>query len=714
MALLMGAAVMLQSCADKTASYDFPAIPVTYPATAQDSTVDTYFGQTVADPYRWLENDTSAQTEAWVKAQNEVTFGYLEKVPFRGHIQKELTERVNFERYSAPFKIGEYYFFYKNDGLQNQSVIYRQKGLEGAPEVFLDPNKLSADGTTSVGIVGASKDDKYLTLSVSKAGSDWQEFVVAEVATAAFLPDTLRWVKFSGATWFKDGFFYSRYDAPAQGTELSGQNQFHKVYYHKLGTPQDKDVLVYTDPKNPLRYFGLGQTEDETYQFLSVSQGTSGTELLWRKASAGNEPFKLLFKGFDHEYEVVDNIGDKLLVVTNEDAPNQKLVLVDPNKPEKANWTEFLAEKPEKINSVTTAGGKLFVSYLKDVATHVYQYDLGGKLEKEIPLPGLGSASGFSGKKDYTSIFYTYTSYNYPSTIFRYDIASGQSTVFRQPKLPINPEDFVVNQVFYPSKDGTKIPMFLIHRKDLKMDGQRPVYLYGYGGFNISLTPSYSAMLLYWAEQDGVIAITNLRGGGEYGEAWHKAGMLLNKQNVFDDFISAAEYLVKEKVTNKDKIAIAGGSNGGLLVGAAMTQRPDLFKVALPQVGVLDMLRYQKFTIGWGWGVEYGTSDSLQHFQNLIKYSPLHNLKAGTAYPATMVLTADHDDRVVPAHSFKFAAALQKAHQGENPVLIRIETQAGHGGSSLTKAIEERTDVYSFAFYNLKVVPKSWKPAEKE
>lgn len=679
--------------------------PLVYPITQKDSSVvDTYFGTKVADPYRWLENDTTTQTKAWVTAQNKVTFGYLEQIPFRKKISNRLTEIMNYPRYGSPFRVGDYYFSSKNDGLQNQSVYYVQKGIDGTPEVFLDPNTLSKDGTTSAGFAGTSNDKKYVAISTNAAGGDWQEMEVMEVATKKKLSDKLKWLKFTGAAWYKDGFFYSRFDEPKKGQELSGQNQFQKVYYHKLGDPQAKDQLVYQDPKHPLRYFGVGVTEDERFAILFISEGTDGAEIMYKDLQAGDKEFKLLFKGFDFNYNVFDNIGDKLLVYHNNGAPNYKVSLVDPKS---GKMSDFVSEKPEKLESVGTAGGKLLASYLKDVTTKVFQYDIAtGKLEREIPMPGLGTAWGFGGNRDDKDLFYTFTSFTVPNTIYRYNLVSGESSIFRQPEVKFNPADYETKQVFYASKDGTKIPMFITHKKGIKLDGTAPTLLYAYGGFNISETPYFNPTNLVLLENGGIFVTANLRGGGEYGEKWHKGGMLLNKQNVFDDFIAAAEYLIKEKYTSKESLAIEGGSNGGLLVGACMTQRPDLYAVAFPAVGVMDMLRFHKFTVGYGWVVEYGSSEkSKADFENLYRYSPLHNLKAGTSYPATMITTADHDDRVVPAHSFKFAATLQEKHKGKAPVLIRIETQAGHGGSSLTKRIEESTDIWSFMFANMGVIP---------
>ncbi len=703
--ILLSTALALAGCQFNQNDSSMNQDRLAYPATYKDTTVvDDYFGTKVADPYRWLENDTSAQTKAWVEAENKITFGYLKSIPFSEKIRTRLTEIVNYERYDSPFKEGEHYFFTKNDGLQNQSVIYYQKGLEGAPEVFLDPNSLSKDGTTRAQLAGFSKDKKYTVIATNPSGGDWQEMEVMEVSTKKKLSDRLKWIKFSGAAWYKNGFFYSRYAEPKKGEELSGQNQFQKVYYHTLGDAQSKDQLVYEDPKHPLRYFGIGTTEDERFAILYISEGTDGTEIMVKDLTEENSDFKLLFKGFEHNYTIVDNLNDKLLVYHNKGVSNYKVSLADPKT---GKMTDFIPEKPEKLESVGTAGGKLFASYLKDVVTKVYQYDIAkGTLEREIPMPGVGSAWGFNGYNDDRELFYTFTSFNVPSTIYRYNIATGKSSIFRQPKVKFNPEDYETKQVFYPSKDGTKIPMFLTYKKGIALNGTAPTLLYAYGGFNISETPYFSASNLILLENGGIYAVANLRGGGEYGEKWHKAGMLLKKQNVFDDFIAAAEYLIAKGYTSKDYLAIEGGSNGGLLVGACMTQRPDLYRVCFPAVGVMDMLRFHKFTVGWGWVVEYGSAEkSKEDFKNLYGYSPLHTLKDSTEYPATMVTTADHDDRVVPAHSFKFAATLQEKHKGPHPVLIRIDTQAGHGGSSLSKAIDYSTDTWSFMFANIGIIP---------
>ncbi len=671
---------------------------ITYPRTEKVDQVDDYFGTRVADPYRWLEDDNSEETRSWVEEQNRVTFAYLEKIPYREKIRKRLKDIYNYPRMGQPIRAGEYYFFYKNDGLQNQSVIYVQKGLDGQPEVFIDPNQLSPDGTVRIGLAGFSPDFRYVAINRSEAGSDWSEIRVMEIATRQELPDRIRWVKFSGAAWYKDGFFYSGYDQPAPGQELRARNEYQKVFYHKLGEPQEKDTLVYQDPKNPLRYFNLGVTEDQKYAVLEVSAGTSGNELYWKDLAAKKSDFQLLIPGFENDSEVIDNLGDKFLVRTNIGAANYRLVLVDPRNPSPDKWQEILPEKPEVLVSASTAGGYLFASYLQDARTRVYQHRPTGELIKEVELPAIGTASGFGGWRDDKVIFYTFQSFNYPPTIYKYDLASGQSEVFVRQQVKFNPEDFEVKQVFYNSKDGTRVPMFIIHKRGLVLDGKNPTWLTAYGGFNVSLTPGFNPTILIILENGGVFAQPNLRGGGEYGEKWHRAGMLENKQNVFDDFIAAAEYLINEKYTSPRFLAISGASNGGLLVGAVMTQRPELFGVAFPAVGVMDMLRYHRFTVGWGWVVEYGSSDNEEQFRYLYKYSPLHNIRDGICYPATMVTTADHDDRVVPAHSFKFAATLQEKQACNKPVLIRIETRSGHGSSNVTKAIDELTDKYSFMF----------------
>jgi prolyl oligopeptidase len=675
-----------------------------YPSTRRVDTVTDYYGTKVADPYRWLEDDNSDETKAWVKEENKVTFDYLSKIPDRQKIHQRLEAIYNYPRYSAPFRKGDNYYFTKNDGLQNQAVWYVQKGINARPEVFIDPNKFSEDGTVSLGGISFSKNGRYLAYTLQKSGSDWQYGYILDAQTKKKLTDSLLWLKFTGFSWKgEDGFYYSRYPEQKEEDKLKGQNVSPKVYYHKLGTAQPADVLVYEDKEHPQRFAGVGLTEDERFLVLQTSEGTSGGEI-WIKdlKDAAQASFSLLVPGFATEPSVVDNAEGKLLLQTNDGAPNYKLVLVDPKHPAKENWKEVIPEQKEVLQSVGTGGGYLFASYLKDASTRVYQYTYDGKLVREIKLPGIGTAEGFGTEKQYREFFYTYASYNYPPTIFKYDIAAGGSSLFRKPEVKFNPEDYEVKQVFFSSKDGTKVPMFITYKKGLQLNGQNPVLMTGYGGFNVATTPYFSPSNIFFIEQGGLFAEVVLRGGNDYGEEWHKAGMLDKKQHVFDDFIGAAEFLVKNNYTNSSKLAIEGGSNGGLLIGACMTQRPDLFKVALPHVGVMDMLRYHKFTIGYAWAVEYGSSDNPEQFKYLIQYSPLHNLKKGVSYPATMVATADHDDRVVPAHSFKFAATLQEDNAGTNPVLIRIESKAGHGGGMPTsKRIDLLTDVWSFTMYNL-------------
>ena len=673
-----------------------------YPETKKDSTTDNYFGKAIADPYRWLENDTSAETKAWVVAQNKVTQNYLSQIPYREDIKKRLTEIWNYPKESAPFKVGEYYFFTKNDGLQNQGVWFIKKGLDGKEETFLDPNKLTADGTAAISLLGFSHDKKYVAYSVAQAGSDWSSIYVMDIATKTKLPDELKWTKFSGAAWKNDGFYYSKFDAPAKGMDLSAANKFQKIYYHKLGDPQQNDQLIFEDKTNPNLYFGASVTEDDRFLIIYASAGTSGNALYYQDLNETNSKISSLVKGYDHNHNVIDNIDGKLLLNTDLGAENKQVVLVDPKNPDSKNWQKIIPESKLPLEGVGSGGGFLWASYLKDASTNIVQFELTGKQIGEVKLPAIGTASGFAGYKNDKEFFYTFTNFTTPGAIYRYDINQAKSELYKKSGLKFNTEDYETKQVFYPSKVGTKVPMFIVHKKGIKLDGNNPVYLYAYGGFQISLTPAFSLSRMLFLERGGIYVQPSLRGGSEYGEAWHKGGMLANKQNVFDDFIAAAEYLVKEKYTNPSKIAISGGSNGGLLVGACMTQRPELFKVALPAVGVLDMLRYHKFTVGWGWAVEYGTSDKKEDFDYLIKYSPLHNVKAGVNYPATLITTADHDDRVVPAHSFKFAATLQEKYKGENPMLIRIETKAGHGaGKPTTKMIEEAADVWSFVFQNL-------------
>jgi len=683
-------------------------VPAPYPVTEKVDTVDVYFGKEVPDPYRWLEDDNSAETEEWVKAQNEVTFGYLEQIPFRNKIKERLEQIWDYPKYGTPFKEGDNYFFFKNDGMQNQYVMYKQTSLDAEPEVFLDPNTFSEDGTVALSGLGFSHDGKYVSYSISKSGSDWSEIYVMEVESKEKLDDHLEWIKFSGMSWKDDGFYYSRYDAPAEGDALKAKNEYHKVYYHKLGTSQDQDQLIYKNDEKPLRNYYAGTTEDESFLILSESEGTSGNALYAKKLDGQQKDFKLIAPGFEHEYNVIDNLGDQLLIMTNEGAPKWQLVLVDPENPSSENWKVIIPEKEEVLQTISLIGGKIVAEYMKDATSVAYIYDYEGNYLEELQLPGIGSMSGMRGKKDENIAFYSFTSFTFPSAVYKFNMDSNTSEVYTRSEIDFNPDAYETKQVFYESKDGTKVPMFVVHKKGMEMDGQNPTYLYGYGGFNISLTPSFSIGRLILLENGFVFAMPNLRGGGEYGEAWHDAGIKMNKQNVFDDFIAAAEYLIKEKYTSPEKLAIAGGSNGGLLVGACMIQRPELFKVALPAVGVMDMLRYHKFTIGWAWASDYGTSEENEEmFNYLLGYSPLHNLEEGINYPATMITTADHDDRVVPAHSFKFAATLQEKHEGENPVLIRIDVKAGHGGGKPTsKIIEEYADEWSFMMYNLGVEPK--------
>ncbi len=692
--------IVVLSCQKNEKNTDPMQAKLTYPVTKTVDQKDNYNGTEIEDPYRWLEIDTATDVEEWVKAQNAVTFDYLSKIPYRQQIEERYTDLFNYAKYGVPFRAGDYYFFPKNDGLQNQAVWYVQKGLDAMPEVFLDANEMSKDGTVAINPIGTSQDNKYFTYSKSVAGSDWSEIHIVDIASKKELPDVLKWAKFSGASWSKNGFFYSRYPAPAQGAELSGNNQFHSVYYHKLGEPQSNDKFIYEDKKNPSYYHNAGVSEDGKYLFLYAAPGTDGFATYYKNLEK-DEPIKLLFEGYGNKSTVVHNIGTKFLVLTDLDAPNYRLIEVDITKPEKKNWKDIIPTGENLLQNVNTGSGKLFVNYLVNATDRHYQMNYDGSGKQEIKLPGLGSASGFGGKEGDKVQFYSFTSFVYPNTVFKYDPATGKSEAFFKSDLKFNPDDYVEKQVFYKSKDGTKVSMFLVHQKDLKLDGNNPTNLYAYGGFNISMTPGFSASRLILLENGGVYAMPNLRGGGEYGEAWHQAGMLDKKQNVFDDFIAAAEYLIQEKYTSKEKLAISGGSNGGLLVGAVMVQRPELFAVAFPAVGVLDMLRYHKFTIGKGWIPEYGSAENPQQFPYLIKYSPLHNLKPNVKYPSTMITTADHDDRVVPAHSFKFAAQLQKSHKGDNPVIIRIDTNAGHGaGKPTSKVIEEQADIWSFFFYN--------------
>ena len=697
-ALLAGASVLAMTGCDNMKQIKH----LPYPETARGEVVDNYFGTEVPDPYRWLEDDNSEATAAWVAAENAVTEDYLSQIPFRNAIRERLTQLWNYPKEGAPSKHGDWYYYYYNDGLQNQSVLCRTQQPGEVGEVFLDPNTLSEDGTVALSAVSFSKNGRYFAYAAAASGSDWVEIRVMDTETKALTEDRIEWVKFSGAVWAPDskGFYYSAYDAPKEGV-YSAQNQFQKVYYHKLGTPQTADRLIYEDKAHPLRYFSAWPSEDGKWLFVIASEGTSGTEVLCRKSS--ETKFRTLLAGFDHDYAPVDCKEDNLYFVTNEGASNYTLKRIALNAPAKVE-TVIPEHEKNLLEGVGTAGGYLFASYLQDAQNQVVQYDYDGRLVREIVLPAIGTVGGFSGEEEDTELYYSLANYTAPATIYRYDIASGESTLYKSPEVAFDPALFVTEQVFYPSKDGTQVPMFITRRKDMKLDGKNPCLLYGYGGFQINLTPGFNPSALMFVEQGGVYCVANLRGGSEYGEAWHKAGMLENKQNVFDDFIAAAEYLIAQKYTSSERLAINGGSNGGLLVGACEVQRPDLYAVCLPQVGVMDMLRYHKFTIGWGWAVEYGSSDNEEQFPYIYKYSPLHNIKEGVKYPATLVMTADHDDRVVPAHSFKFAAQMQHCQAGEAPVLIRIESKAGHGaGKPTSKRIDEAADMYAFLFQNIGV-----------
>ena len=678
---------------------------LTYPVTTKGTQVDDYHGVQVADPYRWLEDDNSKETAAWVKAQNKVTKGYLKHIPARKKISKRLTKLWDYEKYRQPFKKGERYFYEKNNGLQNHYVLYTMKSLDDKPRVLLDPNKLSSDGTVSVSGQSLSEDGSLLAYAISESGSDWKTWHVRNVETGKDLDDEVEWSKFSGASWTHDnsGFFYSRYDAPEEGAELKSQNHFHKLYFHKLNTKQSEDVLVYDRPDQKEWGFGGYVTEDGQYLIISVSKGTERKNLVFFKNLASpDSPFVELISEFENQYVFVGNDGPVFFFRSDNEAPLSRLIAIDIRNPSKYNWKEIVPQSQDTLRSVSLVNNMFVASYLHDAQTNVRIFGMDGSHVRDVKLPGIGSAWGFGGKKTDTETFYSFTGFTTPGAVYRYDLATGTSTLFRKPQVDFDADEYETQQVFYYSKDGKRIPMFITHKKGLVLDGNNPTLLYGYGGFNIPLTPSFSVGNLVWMEMGGVYAMPNLRGGGEYGKPWHEGGMKLTKQNTFNDFIAAAEWLIENKYTNSSKLAIRGRSNGGLLVGACMTQRPDLFAVALPGVGVLDMLRFNKFTIGWAWESDYGSPQNAEEFKALYSYSPLHNLKQGTAYPATLINTADHDDRVFPAHSFKFAAALQAAHTGDNPVLIRIETKAGHGaGKPTTKRIAEIADEWAFVVQNL-------------
>ncbi len=678
-----------------------PNTKISYPDSREELNVsDKYHGTMVKDPYRWLEDDRSPETAGWVELQNAVTEKYLNQIPFRDEIRTRYRELLDYPRMSSPLKVGDYYFFYKNTGLQNQPVIYRQKGLSGNPEVFLDANAHSQEGTISFQLGGASKDDQYICYFKQTAGSDWMEAQIKKVATGITLPDLVQHIKFSGTNWYQDGFFYSRYPEPNEANKFSDAHKFHSVYYHRIGTNQAEDELIFNDHLNPNHIHSIAVTEDQKYLILTKSSGTNGYETYYRH-TADKGKFIPLFTGFDHKNLIIDHNEGCFLVLTDIGAPRYRLVRIDLHRSAREHWHEVIPESEDYLRSVSSAGGKLFANYLRDAITKIYQFNLDGSAKTEINTPGLGNVEGFQGKKTDKLLFYTFTSFLYPPTIFTYDMVTGESSPFYETPLKYDPQDYDETQVFYESKDGLDIPMFIVAKKGISRNGDNPAYLYGYGGFNVSLTPNYHPWRILLLEQSGVYIQANIRGGGEYGERWHQAGMLLQKQNCFDDFLTAAKYLIENKYTSSSKLAIAGGSNGGLLVGACMTQAPELFAVAFPAVGVLDMLRYHRFTIGHAWVVEYGSSEDAEHFENLLNYSPLHNLKLNTKYPSTLIFTADHDDRVVPAHSFKFAAQLQKCHSGNNPVLIRIEKQAGHGvGKPIHKILAEGTDRMAFFLFN--------------
>lgn len=678
-----------------------------YPETSKGEVVDNYHGTDVADPYRWLEDDMSEETAAWVRAQNEVTFSYLETIPFRDEVKERMTKMWDYPKMGLPFKEGEHYFYTYNSGLQNQDMLYIKDRLDGEGKVFLDPNTFSEDGTVALSVVSVSNDHQYFAYGISRAGSDWQEFYIREIASGKDLEDHLQWIKFSGIAWFGNGFYYTRYDQPAEGDELKGENKNAKVYYHRVGTTQEEDRLVYEDPSHPDWGFSLQVTEDEQYLFLYVTESTSGNALAYRKAESVTGEFTWLDEDFDNEYQVIGNKGHMIFVRTNLDAPRYRLIGIDLQRPDRENWVDIIPEDEKNVlETATLAGSRIIATFLQDAYHIAGVYDLDGAFLHPITLPGIGSLAGISAKMKDKTAFYSFSSFNLPSTIFKYDVESNSSTVYYAPDVDFDASNYETRQVFYESQDGTRVPMFIVHKKGLELDGNNPTLLYGYGGFNVTYSPSFSTTRAVWLEQGGVFALANIRGGGEYGEEWHRAGTVLNKQNVFDDFIAAAEYLIEQQYTSSQKLAIYGGSNGGLLIGAVINQRPDLFAAAIPMVGVMDMLRFHKFTIGRFWTVDYGSSDDPEQFRTLLGYSPLHNISEDLEYPAVLVTTGDHDDRVVPAHSFKYIATLQEKYHGPNPVMIRINTDAGHGaGKPTSKLIEEYADVWSFIWYNMDETP---------
>lgn len=694
--LSVALALLLTGCARSR----YTQGPLTYPEARKADVVDNYHGVQVADPYRWLEDPDSEETRAWIEAENKLTFAYLESIPARKRINRRLTRLWNYEKFGVPHRRGGRYFYSKNDGLQNHYVLYTMKSLTDEPRVLIDPNTFSEDGTVSLAGYGISEDGRYIAYAKSEGGSDWNTWFVRDIETGADLADRIEWAKFSGASWKHDGsgFFYSRYDAPPEGDKLQSVNEFQKLYFHRLGTPQSEDVLVYEDREHPDWGFGGFVTDDGRYLIISVNKGTERkNQLYYKDLQTDGSPVVKLIDTFDAMYNFIDNDGPVFWIHTDHQAPRGRVIAIDTRRPDRAAWKELVPEAQETLTSVGAINNSFVANYLKDAHDQVKFFDLDGKLLRELELPGMGSAGGFSGRRSDTETFYSFTSFSMPQTVYRYDCTTGQSSVFRKPKVDVDPDDFVTRQVFYNSKDGTRVPMFITHRRGIKLDGANPTLLYGYGGFNIPLTPYFSVSNLVWMEMGGVFALANIRGGGEYGREWHEAGMRKNRQNVFDDFIAAAEWLIENDYTQPSKLAIAGGSNGGLLVAACMVQRPDLYGAVLPAVGVLDMLRFNKFTIGWAWESDYGSPQDPEEFSVLRAYSPLHNLKPGTEYPAVLITTADHDDRVVPAHSFKFAAALQEAQGGAAPTLIRIETRAGHGAGKPTwMRIEEQADQWAF------------------
>jgi prolyl oligopeptidase len=677
-----------------------------YPETKKVDTLDVYFGTEVSDPYRWLEDDMSEETKAWVVEQNKVTNTYLAQIPFREKIAQRLTTLWNFEKFTAPVKKADKYFFTKNDGLQNQSVLYYQKNLEDSAIVLIDPNKLSEEGTTALSGSSVSEDGKFIAYSIAKGGSDWNEIFVKDIESGADLADHLKWVKFSGMAWYKDGFFYGRYEEP-QGSALSAKNTSQKIYYHKVNTPQSQDELIFEDKEGKQRFYSPQVTTDGKYLVIYESESTSGNNLLIKDLTNSNAQFVTLGNGFKSDFSVIDHKDGKFYILTNYEAPKYKLVSLAAEKNNLSDFKTVLAEKDDVLAGLEIVQGKIIAAYMHHAQSKLEMFAIDGNFLKTIELPGIGSVSQLSVNETDNYIFYAFTSFIRPQTIFKYSLVDGKTDIYKQPKLDFNPDDYETQQVFYNSKDGTKVPMFITMKKGTQLNGNNPTLLYSYGGFNISLTPSFSLSRLIWLENGYIYAQPNIRGGGEYGEEWHKAGTLLQKQNVFDDFIAAAQYLISNKYTNSTRITIHGGSNGGLLVGAVTNQRPDLFAVAIPAVGVMDMLRYHKFTIGWAWASDYGTSEDSTNFNNLYKYSPVHTVREKIQYPAVLVTTGDHDDRVVPAHSFKYIAELQSKYKGNNPVMIRIETMAGHGaGKPTEKQIQEIADMWAFAFQNMNVVPK--------